>query len=70
MNATTYAMTKTFQVFRQSLEGNMDYAVVEQYSEIVHTEDFLKVLEALLNIGVIDFRPNGNNSNQYTWFLN
>jgi hypothetical protein len=69
MNATTYAMNKTFQVFRQSLEGNMDYAVVKQYSEIVHTEDFLKVLEALLNIGVIDFRPNDDN-NQYTWFLN
>ena len=67
MNATTYAMTKTFQVFRQSLEGNTDYAVVEHYSEIVHTENFLKVLEALLNIGVIDFRPDGN---QYTWFLN
>jgi hypothetical protein len=70
MNATTYAMNKTFQVFRQSLEGNMDYAVVKQYSEIVHTEDFLKVLEALLNIGVIDFRPNDDNNNQYTWFLN
>ena len=69
MNATTYAMTKTFQVFRQSLEGNMDYTVVKQYSEIVHTEDLLKVLEALLNIGVIDFRPNEDN-NQYTWFLN
>lgn len=69
MNATTYAMTKTFQVFRQSLEGNMDYSTVQQYAEIVNQQDFLKVLEALLNIGVIDFRPSDDNEH-YTWFLN
>lgn len=70
MNATTYAMTKTFQVFRQSLEGNMDYSTVQQYAEIVNQQDFLKVLEALLNIGVIDFRPSDDNDEHYTWFLN
>lgn len=69
MNASTYAMTKTFQVFRQSLEGNMDYTVVQQYAEIVNQKDFLKVLEALLNMGVIDFRPS-NDNDKYTWFLN
>lgn len=70
MNATTYAMTKTFQVFRQSLEGNINYSTVQQYAEIVNQQDFLKVLEALLNIGVIDFRPSDDNNEHYTWFLN
>ena len=70
MNANTYAMTKTLQVFRASLEGKMDYRVVQKYTEIVHQENFLKVLEALLEIGIIDFRPTEGDNNQYTWFLN
>ena len=70
MNANTYAMTKTFQVFRASLEGKMNYRVVQEYTEIVHQENFLKVLEALLEIGIIDFRPTEGDNNQYTWFLN
>ena len=70
MNANTYAMTKTLQVFRASLEGKMEYRVVQEYTEIVHQENFLKVLEALLGIGVIDFRPTEKDNNQYIWFLN
>ena len=70
MNANTYAMTKTLQVFRASLEGKMSYRVVQEYTEIVHQENFLKVLEALLEIGIIDFRPTEGDNNQYTWFLN
>lgn len=69
MNAYTYAMTKVFQLFRQSLEGNMDYETVYRYAEIVNMLDFLAVLEALLDIGVIDFQPTDDDAGKFKWFL-
>lgn len=56
MNAYKYAMNKVFHLFRQHIEGKYDYQALYTYAGIVGMLDFLDLLEALFDAGVIKYQ--------------